>query len=213
MLAGTDTSSVTLEWALSYLVNHADVLDKAQLEIDAHIGQGRLIDEPDVTSLPYLQNIISETLRLKPAAPILVPHKASEDCEIAGYHVPRDSMVLINAWAIHRDPSLWDDPTAFKPERFEARPGEESKAHKLIMPFGIGRRACPGAPLAQRVVSLTLGSLIQCFDWKRVSQEEVDMTEGRGVTMPKAVPLEVMCRARPIIHKVLSDESNNMKGE
>ncbi|KAK4783002.1 hypothetical protein SAY86_007376 [Trapa natans] len=204
LLAGTDTSSVTLEWALSFLVNHPDVQEKAKLEIDAHIGQDCLIDELDVLKLPYLQNIISETLRLKPAAPLLVPRRTSKECEIAGYHVPRDSMVLVNAWAIHQDPSLWVDPTTFKPERFEvARPGEDSRAHKLIMPFGIGRRACPGAPLAQRVVSLTLGSLIQCFDWRRVSKEAVDMAESKGVIMPKAVPLELMCRARPIIRKVV----------
>ncbi|PKI44470.1 hypothetical protein CRG98_035144 [Punica granatum] len=202
LLAGTDTSSVTLEWALSYLLNHPDVLEKAKNEIDAHIGQDHLIDEPDISRLHYLQNIISETLRLKPAAPLLVPHRASEDCQIAGYHVPRNSMVLVNAWAIHRDPTLWDDPTSFKPERFEAGPGEINKeAHKLMMPFGLGRRACPGAPLAQRVVGLTLGSLIQCFDWKRVSAEPVDLSEGKGVTMPKAVPLEAMCRARTVIHR------------
>ncbi|KAK4759468.1 hypothetical protein SAY87_022599 [Trapa incisa] len=113
-------------------------------------------------------------------------------------------MVIVNAWAIHQDPSLWVDPTTFKLERFEVvGPGEESRAHKFIMPFEIGRRACPGALLAQRVVSLTLGSLIQCFDGRRVSKEAVDMAEGKGVTMPKAVALELMCIARPIIQKVV----------
>ncbi|KAK4783500.1 hypothetical protein SAY86_007874 [Trapa natans] len=145
-------------------------------------GQDCLIDEPDVAKLPYLQNIIFETLRLKPAAPLLVPHRASKECEIAGFHVLRDSMS----------------------KRFEVvGPGEESRAHKFIMPFEIGRRACPGALLAQRVVSLTLGSLILCFDGRRMSKEAVDMTEGKGVTMPKAVALELMCIARPIIQKVV----------
>ncbi|KAK4797524.1 hypothetical protein SAY86_029850 [Trapa natans] len=207
LIAGTDTSSVTIEWALSYLVNHPDVMEKAKREIDAHIGQDHLIDEPDITKLPYLQSIISETLRLKPAAPLLAAHRAAEDCKIAGYRVPRDSMIIVNAWAIHRDPRLWDDPEAFKPERFQvAEPGKESAAHKMILPFGLGRRACPGAPLAQRVIGLTLGSLIQCFDWRRVSMEAVDMTEGKGVTMPKAVPLEAMCSARPIIGKVMQPD-------
>ncbi|PKI41259.1 cytochrome P450 81E8-like [Punica granatum] len=215
LLAGTDTSSVTLEWALSYLVNHPDVLEKAKNEIDAQIGIDCLIDEPDVLKLHYLQNIIYETLRLKPAAPLLPPHRASEDWQIAGYNVPLNSMVLVNAWAILRDPMLWDDHTSFKPERFEAGPGELNKeAHKLMLPFGLGRRACPGAPLAQRVVGLTLGSLIQYFDWKRVSQDPVDLSEGKGLTMPKAVPLEAMCRARPILHKALSGESSKtIKGE
>ncbi|OWM82135.1 cytochrome P450 81Q32-like [Punica granatum] len=210
LLAGTDTSSVTLEWALSYLVNHPNILDKARIEIDVQIGQDRLIDEADISKLPYLQNIISETLRLKPAAPLLVPHRASEDCQIGGYHVPRDSMVLVNAWAIHRDPALWGDPAAFRPERFEGTGAEvgNREAHKLILPFGLGRRACPGVPLAQLVMGLTLGSLIQCFDWKRVGVEPVDLTEGRGrTTMPREVPLEVMCKAQPAMHKLISEES------
>ncbi|PKI41258.1 cytochrome P450 81E8-like [Punica granatum] len=207
LLAGTDTSSVTMEWALSYLVNHPNILDKARIEIDARIGQDRLIDELDIPYLHCLQNIISETLRLKPAAPLLVPHRASEDCQIGGYHVPRESMVLVNAWAIHRDPALWDDPTAFRPERFEGSSEVDNReAHKLILPFGLGRRACPGAPLAQRMMGLTLGSLIQCFDWKRVSEEPVDLTEGGGITMRKEVPLEVMCKARPIMPKVLVED-------
>lgn len=108
-------------------------------------------------------------------------------------------MVFINAWAIHRDPELWSDPESFRPERFESG-GDMS--YKL-MPFGLGRRACPGAGLAQRVVSLTLGSFVQCFEWERVGEEEVDMTEGKGLPMPKDVPLRAMCKARPIIDEVM----------
>ncbi|XP_028777206.1 cytochrome P450 81E8-like isoform X3 [Neltuma alba] len=198
LLAGTDTSATTLEWAMTCLLNNPHVLEKAKKEIDTQIGNERLIDEPDMSKLPYLQNIISETLRLHPAAPLLVPHEASNDCTIAGYNVPRGTMVLINAWAIHRDPQLWSDPTGFMPERFE----KEGEANKLI-PFGLGRRACPGSGLAQRTVGLTLGLLIQCFEWKRVSEEEIDETEGAGVTMPKVIPLEAMCKARhPIINKL-----------
>ncbi|XP_028777202.1 cytochrome P450 81E8-like [Neltuma alba] len=200
LLAGTDTSATTLEWAMSSLLNNPHVLEKAKKEIDTHIGQERLIDEPDISKLPYLQSIIFETFRLHPAAPMLVPHEASDDCTIAGYNIPRGTMVLINAWAIHRDPQVWSAPTSFEPERFE----KEGEANKLIA-FGLGRRACPGAGLAQRTVGLTLGLLIQCFEWKRVSEEEIDMTEGAGATMPKIIPLEVMCRARhPIIDTHLS---------
>ncbi|XP_028779072.1 cytochrome P450 81E8-like [Neltuma alba] len=200
LLAGTDTSAVTLEWAMSSLLNNPHVLEKAKKEIDTYIGQERLIDEPDISKLPYLQRIVSETLRLHPAAPLLVPHEASDDCTIAGYNVPRGTMVLINAWAIHRDPQVWSDPTCFKPERFE----KEGEANKLI-PFGLGRRACPGSGLAQRTVGLTLGLLIQCFDWKRASKEKIDMREGGGITMPKIIPLEAMCRARhPIIDGLFS---------
>ncbi|KAA8531632.1 hypothetical protein F0562_006651 [Nyssa sinensis] len=198
ILAGTDTAAVTIEWAMSLLLNHPDVLKKAKVELDTHVGQDRFIDESDLSKLHYLRCIILETFRLCPAAPLLVPHMSSDDCTIGGYNVPRDTIVLVNAWSIHRDPEFWDDPTSFKPERFE---GGDVEAHKL-MPFGMGRRACPGAGLAQRVVGLTLGSLIQCFEWERVSEMEVDLTEGKGLTMPKAEPLEVMCKAREIMHKV-----------
>ena len=176
------------------------MLKKVRAELDNQIGQDKLINELDVSKLHYLQNIISETLRLYPAAPLLLPHMSSEDCTIGGHDIPRETMLLVNAWAIHRDPNIWDDATSFKPERFESG---ESNVNKL-MPFGLGRRACPGAGLAQRTVGLTLGSLIQCFEWERISKEEVDMVEGSGLSMPKAVALEAMCRARPIIAKVLS---------
>ncbi|CAL9002224.1 unnamed protein product [Prunus brigantina] len=200
LLAGTDTSAMTLEWALSNLLNNPHVLKKATAELDAQLGQENLVDEPDLSKLPYLQSIISETLRLCPAAPLLVPHLSSEDCIIGGFDVPRDTMILINAWALHRDPGLWDDPESFMPERFESG---GNFSHKLL-PFGLGRRACPGVGLAQRVVGLTLGSLIQCFEWERVSGKEIDMTEDKGLTMPKAVPLEAMCKSRLIARKVLS---------
>lgn len=198
LLAGTDTSAVTIEWAMSNLVNNPEVLEKARAELDSKVGQEYLIDEPDLSKLHYLQSVISETLRLYPAAPLLVPHQSSDDCTVGGYHVPRGAILLVNAWAIHRDPKLWNDPDNFRPERFEKG---ECEAHKL-MPFGLGRRACPGSGLAQRVVGLTLGSLIQCFEWLRIDEDKVDMTEGRGITMPKAKPLEVMCRARPIVNNV-----------
>ncbi|KAG7540040.1 Cytochrome P450 superfamily, partial [Arabidopsis thaliana x Arabidopsis arenosa] len=169
---GTDTSAVTLEWALSSLLNNPEVLNKARDEIDRKI------------------------------APMLLPHVASKNCKVAGYDMPRGTMLLTNAWAIHRDPRLWDDPTCFKPERFE----KEGEAHKLL-PFGLGRRACPGSGLAQRLVTLSLGSLIQCFEWERIGEEEVDMTEGPGLTMPKARPLVAMCRARVFVGKILPESA------
>ena len=200
LFAGTDTNAVTIEWAMSNLLNHPSMLRKLKDEIDSQVGQERLIDEPDLSKLPYLQNIIYETLRLHPPAPVLIPHMSSADCVVGGYDVPRGTMLLVNAWAIHRDPALWEDPLSFKPERFEIREGENFK----MLPFGLGRRACPGIALAHRGVGLTLGSLIQCSEWERVGKEEVDMEEGIGLTLPKAQPLEAMCKARPIMHKILS---------
>lgn len=205
ILAGTDTSAVTIEWAMSNLLNHPEILKKARAEIESQIGQENLIDEHDVSKLHYLQSIILETLRLYPALPLLVPHMPSSDCTVAGYNVPRGAIVLVNAWAIHRDPEKWDDPNSFKPERFENDEKLKEYSHKL-MPFGLGRRACPGANLAQRIVGLTLGSLIQSFEWERVDGKEIDMSEGIGSTMPKAHPLEAMCKARPILNKVFNKE-------
>ncbi|CAH8310949.1 unnamed protein product [Eruca vesicaria subsp. sativa] len=199
IIAGTDTSGGTLEWAMANLLNHPEVLKKARTEIDEVIGSDRLIEEQDIVKLPYIQNIMSETLRLYPVVPMLLPHLASEDCMVAGYDVPRGTMVLVNAWAIHRDPKMWEEPEKFKPERFE-KEGEEKK----MLPFGMGRRACPGSGLAQRLVTLALGSLVQCFEWERAGEEYVDMTEAeKGTTMGKATPLTAMCRARPIVQKVL----------
>ncbi|KAK9949980.1 hypothetical protein M0R45_005487 [Rubus argutus] len=169
LLAGTDTSAVTLEWAMSNLINHPDY----------HLRDSSVIPGGTNASATFL----------------------SEDCIVSGFDIPRDTLVLVNAWAIHRDPKLWDDPESFKPERFEGG-GKDEAAHKLI-PFGLGRRACPGAGLAQREVGLTLASLIQCFEWKRISEKEIDMTEVQGITMPKLVPLEAMCKPRSFLNKVL----------
>ncbi|XP_061341095.1 cytochrome P450 81E8-like [Gastrolobium bilobum] len=201
IVAGTETSASTLEWAMSNLLNHPEVLEKARIELDNQVGQDRLMEESDVTKLPYLQNIISETLRLYPVAPLLVPHFSSDDCTVGGYDVPRKTMLMVNAWAIHRDPQQWDDPTSFKPERFE---NGQADAHSLFS-FGMGRRACPGSGLAHRTLGLTIGSLIQCFEWKRIGKEEIDMTERAGTVMPKAIPLEAQCKARPIISKIFSE--------
>ncbi|XP_030486060.2 cytochrome P450 81Q32 [Cannabis sativa] len=199
LLGGTDTTSVTLEWVLSNLLNHPHILEKAKAEINEQIGEHKLIEEQDLSKLPYLQCIIFETLRLFPPAPLLLPHYSSEDCIVQGYDIPRDTIVLVNIWAIHRDPELWEDPESFKPERFE-----NENNMNLLMPFGLGRRSCPGNGMAQRVIGLTLGSLIQCFELQKVSEEEVDMTEGNSMTMPKAVPLQVICKSRPIMNSILS---------
>ncbi|XP_038722129.1 cytochrome P450 81E8-like [Tripterygium wilfordii] len=198
LLAGTETSAVTLEWIMSHLVNHPEILHKARAEMDSQLGQENLIDEPDVSKAHYIQAIIYETLRLNPTAPLLVPHISSDDCTLGGYYVPRDTILMVNAWVVHRDSELWDEPSNFKPERFLNGDTESAK----LIPFGIGRRACPGSGLAQRVIGLTLGSLIQCFEWKRVSEKLVDMSEGKGVTVPRVEPLEVMCKARPIMNKL-----------
>ncbi|XP_021603753.2 cytochrome P450 81Q32 [Manihot esculenta] len=203
VFGGTESSAVTLEWAMSNLLNHPQVLEKGKDELDSHIGEESLMDESDISKLPYLQNIITETMRLHPAGPLLIPHLSSQECSVGGYHVEADTMLLVNVWAIHRDPEFWEDASEFKPERFESNAGQGSEAYKYL-PFGLGRRSCPGMGLANRVVGFALGSMIQCFEWKRVSDQEIEMSEGRGLTMPKAEPLEALCKARNNMKNVLS---------
>lgn len=187
---------------MSLLLNHPDVLKKARAQVDKYIGHERLVQETDLPNLPYIQCIINETLRLFPAGPLLVPHESSADCTIGGFDVARGTMVLVNAWAIHRDPMIWDDALSFKPERFEKLGNDHG--HRFL-PFGMGRRQCPGAGLANKIVTLALASLIQCFEWERVSEELVDLSEGKGLTMPKEAPLEAMCKARQRISHVLTE--------
>ncbi|XP_077225029.1 cytochrome P450 81Q32-like [Tasmannia lanceolata] len=201
-VAGTDTSAVSMEWAMSLLLNHPDVLDKLRDELDTHVGQGRMIDESDLPNLKYLQNCITETLRLYPAGPLLIPHESAEECTVEGFDVPRGTMLMANIWAIHRDPKLWPEAEKFKPERFESVDVEREGF--TWMPFGRGRRSCPGSALARRMVALAVGTLVQCFEWTRVGEEEVDMKEDLGLTMPKAEPLETMYRPRVAMLDVLN---------
>ncbi|XVF64136.1 hypothetical protein PTKIN_Ptkin09bG0143400 [Pterospermum kingtungense] len=200
LIAGTETSSTAIEWAMSLLLNHPEALHKAWTEIGAQVGQDKILDETDLPKLNYLQSIISETFRLFPPIPLLLPHESSEDCIVCGYSVPRGTMLLVNSWAIQRDPKVWVDATRFMPERFEDGEGEGYK----LLPFGVGRRACPGAALGRKMVGLVLGALIQSFEWSRIGQEVIDMREGTGLTMPKAETLVALCNPHPGMIDVLS---------
>ncbi|CAH9125297.1 unnamed protein product [Cuscuta epithymum] len=207
--AGTDTSIATIEWTLSLLLNHQQVLKKAQKEIDDHVGHARLIEESDMAKLPYLNCIMKESMRMYPPAPLAIPHESSEECTIAGYCIPKGTMLLLNLYFIQRDPKYWDEPERFKPERFEGLEGVTgAKDHGYKwMPFGSGRRRCPGETLAWRVIGFSLASVIQCFDWERFEGELVDMSEGIGLTLPKALPLIAKCKARPFVTNLLSTYS------
>ncbi|OMP01901.1 Cytochrome P450 [Corchorus olitorius] len=203
---GTHIVAATLEWAMSNLLNNPRVLKKARADLDASLGSKQLVlDELDVSKLHYLQNIISESYRLNPVVPLLVPHMSSDYCTIGGYNVPPNTILLVNMWAIHRDEKNWDDPTCFNPERFDT---SEVDAYKLF-PFGVGRRICPGIGLANRTVGLTLGSLIQCFEWERVDGKEIDMVEGSaGIAVPKLEPLDALCKTRSFMKDALIQAVN-----
>ncbi|KAL8131101.1 cytochrome P450 81Q32-like [Apium graveolens] len=199
--AGVSTSVDSLEWAMSLLLNNPEVLRKAQNEIDNVVGKDGIITELHLLELPYLRYIINETLRMYPVARFLIPHESAEECTIGGFRVPRGTMLLVDVKAIQNDPKIWGDPENFRPERFQ----EGGNAGLGFMPFGSGRRKCPGEGLATRVVVLALGALIQCFNWDRISEEMVDMTEGHGLFAPKVVTLKAKCAARPSMVSLLSE--------
>lgn len=185
-------------WALALLLNHPNVLRTAQEELDSHVGKDRNVTESDVEKLVYLQAIIKETLRLYPPGPVLIPHQAMEDCQVGGFDVPAGTQVLVNAWAIQRDPEVWPEPSAFRPERFltSHRDVDVRGRHLELLPFGSGRRACPGASFAMQVVHLTLARLIHGFDLETPTGGPVDMTEGKGASLHKAAPLQVLVTPR-----------------
>ncbi|KAH7852690.1 hypothetical protein Vadar_027939 [Vaccinium darrowii] len=194
-VAGTDTTSSTIEWAMAELLQNPENLKRAKAELEQRIGKGKLIQESDISELPYLRAIVKEAMRIHPAVPLLLPRTVETDVEVYGYTVPMGSQVLVNAWAIGKDPSIWKHPTTFMPERFlESEVDVRGQDFELI-PFGAGRRICPGLPLAIRMVPVVLGSLINSFDWKLeggIAPEELDMEDKFGITLQKAQPLRAI---------------------
>lgn len=173
-------------------------MQKAREEIESVVGRSRVVAEADVPSLPYLQAVVKETLRLHPTGPLIV-RESTEDCKIDGYDIPAQTRVFINVWALGRDPSHWKRAFQFEPERFMNQSEEGNLDVKgqsfQLLPFGSGRRSCPGASLALHVVQSTLGAMIQCFDWK-VGEGCVDMDEAPGLSLPRAHPILCLPVAR-----------------
>ncbi|XP_019155244.1 PREDICTED: cytochrome P450 CYP82D47-like [Ipomoea nil] len=198
LAAGTDTTSTMLTWGLSLILNNDNVLEKIQGELDNVVGRERHVNESDLGNLTYFQAVIKETFRLYPPGPLLIPHEAMEDCMIKGYHVSKGTRVLINVSKIQRDPNFWADPDAFKPERFlmEHKDIDLRGNHFDLIPFGSGRRICPGMSLALQSVQLGLAAVIHSFDIKRSSDEPIDMTEANGLAVGKATPLQVLLSPR-----------------
>ncbi|GJN37604.1 hypothetical protein PR202_gb26578 [Eleusine coracana subsp. coracana] len=180
--AGSETSATTLQWAMSELMRNPDVMNKAQAEVRDVLNGNPTVTEDDLAQLNYLKLVIKETLRLHPAAPLLVPREARESCKILGYDVPKGTVVFVNAWAIGRDPEYWGgDAEEFKPERFEC-----STVDFEYIPFGAGRRICPGMLFAQANIELALAALLYHFDWELtggVEPSELDMAEEMGLTV------------------------------
>ncbi|CAI9262936.1 unnamed protein product [Lactuca saligna] len=191
-LAGSETTSSTVEWALSELLRAPDKMIRAKHELNSVIGSNEKLEESSIDNLPYLQAIIKETLRLHAPIPFLVPRKAAHDTDFMGYHILKDTQLFVNAWAIGRDPECWENPNSFEPERFLGSKVDYRGQHFELIPFGGGRRMCVGVPLAHRVLHLVLGSLLHEFDWElesHVKAETLDMNDKMGIVVRKLEPL------------------------
>ncbi|XP_019071776.1 cytochrome P450 CYP82D47 [Vitis vinifera] len=195
---GTDTTSVTLTWAISLLLNNPHVLRKAQEELDTHVGKERLVNEMDISKLVYLQAIVKETLRLYPAAPLSGQRQFIQDSVLGGYHIPKGTRLLLNLTKIQRDPRVWLNPTKFQPSRFLTtyKDVDVKGKHFVLTPFGGGRRICPGAAFALQVLPLTLANFLHKFQLSTPSNSPIDMSESFGITNIKSTPLEVLISPR-----------------
>ncbi|CAH9095755.1 unnamed protein product [Cuscuta epithymum] len=207
--AGTDTSSSTVEWAIAELLRNPKILKQAQEELDRVIGPDRVVKESDLAQLPFLQAIVKETFRLHPSTPLSLPRMAAQSCEINGYFVPKGATLLVNVWAIARDPDAWTDPLEFIPARFlpgGEKPNADVRGNDFeVIPFGAGRRICSGMSLGLRMVQLLVATLVHAFDWELPngqSAEKLNMEEAYGLTLQRAEPLIVhaMPRLKPHVY-------------
>ncbi|KAF2320254.1 hypothetical protein GH714_026431 [Hevea brasiliensis] len=194
-----ETTSAATEWAMAELLRKPEAMRKVKEELNEVVGENRNVEESDIEKLPYLQAVVKEALRLHPSVPLLVPKNTMQDTNFMGYHIAKDTQVFVNAWAIGRDPDSWEDPLTFKPERFLGSNIDYKGQNFELIPFGSGRRICIGMLLAQRVLLLSLASLIHCFDWeldKDSTPEILDMREKIGMSVKKLVPLNVIPKRR-----------------
>ncbi|XP_048136287.1 cytochrome P450 71A9-like isoform X2 [Rhodamnia argentea] len=190
--AGTDTSSATIVWTMTELARHPSVMRKAQEEV-REAAKGKLhVEESDLLGLAYLRSVIKEALRLHPPLPLLVPRATIEDCKIRGYEIPRGTTVFVNVTAISTDPNCWENPEEFRPERFLNCSIDFKGQNYELLPFGSGRRGCPGIHFGVVIVELALANLLHQFDWKLpegMRVEDIDMEEAYGLTTNKRTPL------------------------
>ncbi|KAK1552245.1 hypothetical protein Q3G72_013105 [Acer saccharum] len=193
-IAGTDTTAEAMQWTIAELLNHPDAFKKVRQEIESVIGRTRLVEETDIPSLPYLQAVVKETLRLYPPAPVTT-RECRQNCRIKGFDIPEKTAVSINLYAIMRDPDAWDNPEEFRPERFLIPSRDQEQKLFNFVPFGAGRRGCPGSMLAFAVMNTVIAAMVQCFDWK-VNGDKIDMQPGPGMSMSMVHPL--LCQ--PVVH-------------
>ncbi|XP_047152888.1 cytochrome P450 CYP82D47-like [Vigna umbellata] len=194
IMAGSDTTTRTLAWALSLLLNNREILQEAIKELDTEIGSRRMVEVSDLKKLKYLESIIKETLRLYPPAPLNLPHESMENCTVGGYDVASGTRLLTNLSKLQRDPSLYPNPLEFCPERFLTTHKEVDVKgqHFELIPFGAGRRMCPGISFGLQAMQLTLATLLHGFD--------VETNDGGPVDMVGDSPLQVILSPRLSSH-------------
>ncbi|WJX37482.1 hypothetical protein P8452_25242 [Trifolium repens] len=184
--AGGETSASTIDWAMVEMIRDPRTMKKAQAEVRELFKTKGRVDENYINELHYLKSVVKETLRLHPPLPLLLPRECGQACEINGYHIPIKTKVIVNAWAIARDPNYWDEPERFYPERFIDNTFDYKGSNFEYTPFGAGRRICPGSTFGLRNIDLALAMLLYHFDWKLpngIRSEELDMTEEFGVAV------------------------------
>lgn len=199
IIGGTQSSAITVEWAMSELLKKPEIFDKASEELDRVIGRERWVEEKDIVNLPYIDAIVKETMRLHPAAPMLVPRMAREDCQIEGYHIEKGTRVVVNVWTIGRDPTVWKNPELFDPERFIGKDVNVKGQNFEILPFGSGRRMCPGYNLGLKIIQTNLANLLHGFCWKLVEdmkEKDLNMEELAGISTLKKFPLHAVAKPR-----------------
>ena len=191
-IAGTDTSSTVLVWIMAELIRNPSVMQRAQTEVREAVKGKTRVEENRLSKLMYLKSIVKEGFRLHPPAPLLVPRETTDDCTIEGYHIPAKTRVFVNAKSIGTDPKYWKNQNKFQPERFLDSLVDFRGQHFELLPFGAGRRGCPGMNFAILIIELALANLLHRFDWELphgIRRQDLDMEEAIGLSMHKKVPL------------------------
>ncbi|KAL1107161.1 hypothetical protein V6Z11_D03G024500 [Gossypium hirsutum] len=196
-IAGTDTAAATIIWVMDFLMKNPKCLKETQAEVRSLIGKRGFVNEDDTRDLTYLKAVIKETFRLQPIVPLLVPRETLRKCNIGGYDIPAKTLVYVNAWEIGKDPETWENPEEFYPERFIGSPIDYKGQHSELIPFGAGRRVCPGMHMGVAVVELALANLLYKFDWEMpiaMTKEDIDFDVKPGITARKKYPLILVAR-------------------
>ena len=203
---GTDTTATSLEWAMSELIKHPNLIKEATEELDRVIGKDRWVEENDFSNLPFIESIVKESMRLHPVAALLPPRVALQDCKVAGYDITKGTVILINSWSIGRDSDIWDEPECFRPNRFLGMDTDLKGQHFELLPFGSGRRMCPGYNLGLKVTMSLLANMLHGFDWKlpeNTKADDINMDEVFGLSTQRKFPLIAICEPRLSDHMYL----------